>query len=129
MEGEQAKFDEIMNRIGKGLDTHTVFGEPQQVDGSAIIPVAKIRYGGGGGFGGAEGEPSERKPGARGPAGAGEGMGMGFGVSAEPLGVVQVTHGSVEWIPIVDRSRLAMVWSIVTGLVLVMLVGRVFSRR
>jgi uncharacterized spore protein YtfJ len=128
MEGESASFEEIMNRIGKGLDTHTVFGEPEQVDGSAIIPVAKIRYGGGGGFGG-EGKPMPGATAEQAAAGAGEGMGMGFGISAEPLGVVRVMHDSIEWVPIVDRSRILVIWSVVSGLALLILVRRMFAGR
>lgn len=125
MEGESESFQEIMSRIGSGLDTHAVFGEPQQVDGSAIIPVAKIRYGGGGGLGGGEGHPAEGGE----AAGSGEGMGMGFGVSAEPVGVVRIAHDTVEWVPIIDRSRILLVWSIVSGLLLIMAARRLFSSR
>lgn len=129
MEGESASFQEIMSRIGKNLDTHTVFGEPQQVDGSAIIPVAKIRYGGGGGMGGGTGAHPGEDTGTAAEAGAGEGMGLGFGVTAQPLGVVRVRHDSVEWVPIIDRSRLAVIWSVVGGLLLLAVVRRLLGPR
>lgn len=125
MEGGNESFQEIMSRIGRGLDTHAVFGEPLQVDGSSVIPVAKIRYGGGGGTGSGEGVPAEKA----GEQGSGEGMGLGFGVTAEPLGVVRVGHDTIEWVPIVDRTRLAVIWSVVSGLLLVIAARRIFSRR
>lgn len=112
METEKQSFEEIMSRIGKGLDTHTVFGEPEQVDGSVIIPVARISYGGGGGLGAGTG--------AEEPEASGEGMGMGFGVKAQPLGVVRVRAESVEWVPIIDRTRLLAIWSAVGGMLLIM---------
>lgn len=123
MEGEKETFREIVDGIGRGLDTHTVFGEPLQLDGSVIIPVAKIGYGGGGGLGGAQAQPGRDAT-----TGPGEGMGMGFGVKAQPLGVVRVAHDTVEWIPTVDRDRLVWLWSIVGSFLLIMAVKRLFSR-
>jgi len=129
MAGEKESFEELLSRIGKGLDTRTVFGEPEMLDGSAIIPVAKISFGGGGGFGGGTGTKGAEVTAEEAEAGGGEGMGGGFGAKAEPLGVIQVKDEGVRWIPIVDVSRLAAIWAAVSGFLLIMVVGRLLKRR
>lgn len=130
MEGQSESYEALLERIGKGLDTHAVFGEAQTLDGTAVIPVARISYGGGGGFGGGTGAPGEAQTGeiAEGVTGSGEGMGGGFGAAAQPLGVIQVKEGSVRWVPIVDVTKLASIWAVVSGLLLIMAVGRMFRR-
>jgi uncharacterized spore protein YtfJ len=127
MEGEKQSFESVMSRIAKGLDTHTVFGEPEMLDGSAIIPVAKIGYGGGGGSGTGQAKPGG-ETGAEMGAGTGEGTGMGFGVTAKPLGVIEVKHDSVRWIPVIDTNRIIAIWSVLGGLAIVLL-ARAIGRR
>ena len=113
MEHDEGSVPELLRRIGEKLDTSTVFGEARMLDGSAIIPVARISYGGGGGSG------SE-------PSGGEEqhGEGVGFGVVARPLGVIEVRHESLRWVPVVDWGRLAVLWSVVVGLFLLFGLGR-----
>lgn len=108
MENEEGSVRELLERLSGKLDTNAVFGEARMVDGSAIIPVARITYGGGGGGGGEHGEEEQH------------GEGLGFGMTARPLGVIEVRHESVRWVPAVDWSRLALVWSITAGLFLLL---------
>ena len=117
---QQDDFKELISRIGRGIDTKTVFGEVQVLEGRAIIPVASVSFGGGGGAGSGEGGPADAHKGGAGKEGAagakggpdamgeGSGMGMGFGVYAKPLGVIEVTAQEVRWVPIVDVSKLAI---------------------
>lgn len=112
-------FERLVHEIGAGLDTTTIFGEPRMLDGKAIIPVASIQYAGGGGGGGGETAGEESGTDVESASG-GEGFGGGFGVMAKPLGVIEVEHDGVRWVPVVDYSRLALVWSVIGGMLLLM---------
>lgn len=90
----------VLSRLDAVKDTMSVqraFGEPYQIDGVTVIPVAKV----GGGGGGGEGGPPEQ------PA-AGAGAGMGFGVGVKPLGVYVVKDGQVTWQPALDVARIVL---------------------
>jgi uncharacterized spore protein YtfJ len=92
----------VLSRLDAVKDTMNVrraFGDPYEVDGVTLIPVAKV--GGGGGGGGGEGGPPDK------PA-AGNGAGMGFGVGVKPLGVYAVRDGQVSWQPAVDVMRIVL---------------------
>lgn len=98
------------------LTVKRVFGDPYEVDGVMVIPVASVRGGGGGGVGtGAEGEST------------GSGSGVGYGLSARPLGVYVVRNGTVTWQPAVDEMRLR-IGSLVVGGLAILTAGRVLRR-
>ena len=88
-------FEKIRG-VGDTLNVRRVFGEPYEVDGCTVIPVAKVAggAGGGGGEGNKQGE-------------SGTGFGTGFGLQARPVGVYQVRDGEVVWKPAIDVTRLA----------------------
>jgi uncharacterized spore protein YtfJ len=102
-----AMIEEILSRIGQVHDrasVKTVFGEPLQIDGRTIIPVAKVRYGFGLGFGGvgrAKKEREEQEP-------SGEGGGGGAGVSVTPVALLEITAQETKVKPVVDVTRLAV---------------------
>jgi uncharacterized spore protein YtfJ len=99
-------LEEILNRIGQvheRASVKTVFGEPLQVDGRTIIPVAKVRYGFGVGFGGL-GRGTKEK--AEEPSG--EGGGGGAGVSITPVALLEITGQETKVKPVVDVTRLAV---------------------
>ena len=73
-----------------------VFGDPIELDGVTVIPVARVAGGAGGGGGGTE-EGDD----------PGSGFGGGFGMDARGIGVYEVRDGSVIWKPAVDVTRLA----------------------
>jgi uncharacterized spore protein YtfJ len=100
-------LNQMFETIEKARDTaqwQAAFGQPQEIEGRTVIPVAKVGYGFGFGFGqgtspaGEEGEP----------ASAGEGGGAGGGVSASPVGVIVVDDEKVSFRPIQDESRIAL---------------------
>lgn len=96
-------LEEMLNRIAQvheRASVRTVFGEPFQVDGRTIIPVAKVQYGLGFGMGRKEKEKDE--------AGAGEGGGGGAGVSIRPIAVLEITGQETKVKPVVDVTRLAL---------------------
>ena len=71
------------------LTVRRVFGDPIQVNGTTVLPVAYLRGGGGGG-------------------GRAEDSGAGFGVMAKPAGVFAVRDGHVTWRPAVDVNRVIL---------------------
>jgi len=116
----------VFEHIGDEANTDMVFGESRVMGDHVIIPVARVRYGGGAGAGGGE---RERDPEAEHAAVASEGVGGGFGVSAVPMGAIDVTNDRVAWSPLVDWGRLATIWSVVSGMALLMVLARNLFRR
>lgn len=94
--------ERMAERIGGKASVRSVFGDPIERDGITIIPVAKVRWG----FGGGEGGPIAVGPGrsggspfsdaaedsTAGPGGAGgaAGSGGGGGVTADPVGYLEI---------------------------------------
>lgn len=99
------------------LTVRRVFGEPEEVNGVTIIPVARVA----GGAGGGGGEGSHESD-------TGSGFGTGFGLQARPVGVYAISDGNVEWKPSIDVNRLARGGQVLAGLAIVCLTF-VLSRR
>jgi uncharacterized spore protein YtfJ len=96
----------IVNQAG----AKAVYGEPISVDGKTIVPVARIRYGFGGGSGSKAGEKQE------------QGFGGGCGFSGDPIGVVEITRESTRFVPIGDRRKVAFAMAV--GIWLGLLIAR-----
>lgn len=111
-EGRQERFIEsLARRVGLHAGAQAVFGEPVERGELTVIPVAKVRWGFGGGTG-------------QGPAGGGTGEGGGGGVAASPLGFIEVRPGGavfrriedpVAYWPLVLVGSLAA-WILLRGL-------------
>ncbi len=115
---------DVVHGIGRDVDVRLVYGEPQAVHGRTLIPVAQIRYMGGGGFGGGSGREIDEE--THRPTGEGHGLGAGLRVSARPLGIVEFTEERERWIPTLDVNRLIAIWSLVAGAVLIATVRGLF---
>jgi uncharacterized spore protein YtfJ len=94
-----------------------VFADPVERDGITVIPVAKVRWGFGGGSGRGIEEGSETGE-------VGEGSGGGGGVMASPLGFIEIRDGRAEFkrtsdptaaVPIIVASGVAA-WLCLRGL-------------
>jgi uncharacterized spore protein YtfJ len=96
-----------------------VFGEPYELDGVTVIPVARISGGAGGGGGEGTGPDEE----------GGKGFGTGFGFGAQPVGVYEVRDGAVEWRPAVDVGKLAKGGQVLAGIITVCLTLVLLRRR
>ena len=94
---------EMLKSIAEAAKVETVFGEPREIAGKTVIPVARIAYGGGGG--GGQGQCGE--------SGTGTGGGGGLGVNVQPLGVFVITEGAERWVPSVDVTRVMIAGSAV----------------
>jgi uncharacterized spore protein YtfJ len=111
-----------LSRLDAVKDVMTVkrvFGEPTQVDGVTVVPVAVVRGGGGGGGGGGS-TPADNEQ--------GEGAGIGFGVNTRPVGVFTVKDGAVTWQPAVDVTRIVL-GSQLVALAALFFVGRALRHR
>src|SRR5205823_6614286 len=78
---------EILTGAQSAMTARRVFGDPIEVRGVTILPVATVGGGGGGG----------QK--------AGDNSGVGFGVAARPAGVYIIRdNGSVTWRPALNLN-------------------------
>ena len=95
----QKYFESFQDKIVPSAHVKTVFGEPIAAEGKTIIPVAKIRYGFGGGMGSGPSRSGDEQR-------IGQGGGGGGGVMANPIGVVEVSAAGTHFVPIHSRKRL-----------------------
>jgi uncharacterized spore protein YtfJ len=104
--------DEMVRRIGSipdDLSAGACFGAPVERDGHTLIPVARINFGYGMGFGGGTG--SKGVPGdfaADSEGGEGGGGGGGGGGSATPVAIIDITDGDVQIKAVEDTTRITM---------------------
>lgn len=98
---------ELLQKIGETMGStatvKAVFGEPIQVNGKTVVPVAKVAYAFGGGFGqGKNSAHAERQ---------GEGGGGGGGVRAFPAGALEITDTGTRFVPFTDVRWLVAVFT------------------
>ncbi len=116
--GRGSEFVErLANRVGLQAGANAVFGDPVEREGVTVIPVAKVRWGFGGGSGRGIEEGSETGE-------IGEGSGGGGGVAASPLGFIEIRDGRAEFkrahdpvsaVPVIIASGVAA-WMCLRGL-------------
>jgi uncharacterized spore protein YtfJ len=104
----------------------TVFGPPRKENGRTIIPVARVAYGFGGGFGTAaqKGRAGAKQRGAKGSPSGDSGLGGGGGMRVIPAGMFEVTSEGARFLPV--RGSMATTAIAVAGGVLV---GTLLGRR
>jgi uncharacterized spore protein YtfJ len=93
------QLQRIAETIGSTATVKSVFGEPILANGKTVVPVAKVAYGFGAGFGTAK-EGPQRDP-------QGEGGGGGGGVRAFPAGALEITAEGTRFVPFRDPLWLA----------------------
>lgn len=105
---------EMLEHVRQLFTVERVYGEPIEVMGKTIIPVAQIAASGGGGGGEGEG-PADAAGSVTGTAENaahvmqhGSGMGFGFGGTARPLGFMVVDGDKTTWVPIVNPEKIAL---------------------
>jgi uncharacterized spore protein YtfJ len=103
----------MVRRIGTIQDevgASACFGAPVERDGHTIIPVARVSFGYGMGFGGGSG--GKGVPGdfadAQTEGGEGGGGGGGGGGSSTPVAIIDITDNDVRISPITDATRIAI---------------------
>ena len=76
---------EKLAEISRSAGVETAYGDPVQVDGISLVPVALVYYG----FGGGEGDSAE----------SGKGSGGGGGGMSLPIGAYVKSGGSLRFEP------------------------------
>jgi uncharacterized spore protein YtfJ len=107
--GTHTALEEVFKSMVDHAGAKTVYGDPVSVGGKTIVPVAKIRYG----FGGGSGRKNDRE----------HGGGGGGGMVANPIGVVEITEAQTRFIPISLPTRI-IAGTVILGLCLGWLLGR-----
>ncbi len=85
----------VAERLGANAGASAVFGPPVERGGVTVIPVARLRWGVGGGRG-------------RDKRQHGEGFGGAGGVQAVPLGFIELREGTAKYRRVQDPLRLAL---------------------
>ncbi len=90
----------IGEKLGSTATVKSVFGEPIQVQGKTVLPIAKVAYG----FGAGSGTGPHKNGGDGHPV---EGGGGGGGVRAFPAGALEITETGTRFIQFTDARALA----------------------
>ncbi len=90
----------VKNALGDRLSAEVAYGEPVVVEGTTVIPVARVMMGFG--AGGGVGEPALSGNGDE--AVAPVGGGGGGGGMVQPLGFIEIDATGARWVPI-EPSR------------------------
>jgi uncharacterized spore protein YtfJ len=88
-------LERIADRIGARASVGAVFGEPIERGDLTVVPVARVRWGFGGGAGNAD-----QAPGASGDAGVAGGGGGGGGAAADAVGYLEIGPEGATFRPI-----------------------------
>jgi len=96
----------IAEKLGAVARAATVFGEPVERDGITVIPVAKARWGFGGGAGFRKDDDGGSKQ--------EDGAGGGGGVQVTPVGFIEIKNDAANFRPI---RTVSLSW-IITGSIL-----------
>ena len=80
-------LDRLTEQLEAGANARAVFGEPIERDGITVIPVARARWGIGGGTGAI---PDEQRG----------GTGAGGGLTIAPAGFIEICEGHAKFRPI-----------------------------
>lgn len=117
--GSADRFISTMaEKLGAVARAATVFGEPVERDSVTVIPVAKARWGFGGGAG-------QRRD-ARGGGTLEDGAGGGGGVQVTPVGFIEIKNNEANFRPI---RRVSVPWILMGGVCGLLLVREVLKRR
>jgi uncharacterized spore protein YtfJ len=88
---ESGFTERLAERVGVTARASAVFGDAVESGGVTVIPVAKAKWGFGGGSGGRDGE---------------EGAGGGGGTSVSPVGYIELCAGEARFRRISNRTQI-----------------------
>jgi uncharacterized spore protein YtfJ len=111
-------IDSALEHLRTSASVKTVYGEPMVIDGKTVIPVAKVAYAFGSGNG--KKEKGERQT-------AEQGEGAGGGLSAKPIGVVEISGKETKFVPIGTTKKLAIAGLV--GSAVGLFVGLILGKR
>ncbi|ADU31717.1 hypothetical protein [Evansella cellulosilytica] len=90
----EVPFKPIVDKFSKHKDSTLVYGETIDLETKKVLPVARIRYIGGGGGGFTQGNKDA----------LGEGGGGGGYISVKPVGVYEITENKTTFKPPVSKT-------------------------
>jgi uncharacterized spore protein YtfJ len=103
--GAKEMLEKVGEVFGSAAKAKSVFGDPIQLDGKTVVPVAKVVMGFGSGFGTGRGpNQSSAEPQA-------EGGGGGGGMRAIPAGALEITPSQTRFIPFHDTRWLGLAFA------------------
>jgi uncharacterized spore protein YtfJ len=108
--GAEDVFQQVRSVIER-IGVKSIYGEPVSAGEKTVIPVAKVRYGFGGGFGKSE---TDR---------AGQGGGGGGGFIGSPAGFIEITPEGSHFVVIGEYRKIAA--ALLVGVALGLLAGKV----
>jgi len=112
-----AKVAKTLHSLGDhlqvGASVRNVYGDPVDVGGRTVIPIARVSYGFGAGGGARGSEEAESERG---------GSGGGAGMSARPVGALEISEAGTRFIPFVDPARLGI--ALIAGFLIGLAIGR-----
>jgi uncharacterized spore protein YtfJ len=118
MNHAQEILHSLTERFAASANVKQVFGEPIEAQGKTIVPVARVWYHVGAGWGGRKADSGE----------GGHGGGGGGGkVVASPVGVLEVTPEGVRFERFFDARQAGML--VGAGLLLGLVVRRLLSSK
>jgi uncharacterized spore protein YtfJ len=93
----------LAERIGARANVKAVFGEPIERDGLVVVPVARVRwgFGGGAGSGPMAAAPGGSTDGSAGTPSGGSGEGGGGAATADAIGWLEIGPDGASFKPIV----------------------------
>lgn len=108
--------ERLADLIGAKAGVQAVFGEPVRHDDLTVIPVARVRWGFGGGGGRADGPET----------GLASGSGGGGGVAADPIGYLEIGSDGAAFRPIREPypSPAFLIASGLTAAIVIRALGR-----
>ena len=121
MNQAQEILQSMAEKFATSASVKQVFGEPIERGGKTIVPVARVQYRLGGGYGGGEQTGSEVNRPLAGGGGGGGGV-----VKAKPVGALEITDAGTRFVRFVDPVDI--VKACVGGLVAIMVIRRLLRR-
>lgn len=108
----------IAEKLGAVAQASTIFGQAVERNGITVIPVAKARWGFGGGGGQRRDEGHDGK--------LEDGAGGGGGVQVTPVGFIEITNNEAKFRPIRSSS---LPWIVAGSIVSLLLARKTLLRR
>lgn len=93
-------LDALTDTIQRSATVKVIYGDPVEAAGKTIVPVARVSYGFGGGYGIGKARGGKDRSQEDPSAGQDEGGGGGGHVNVTPLGVVEITPAQTRYLPI-----------------------------
>jgi len=114
-------IERLIERIGGHGSVRAVFADPVERDGLTIIPVARVRWGVGGGTGHGPGTAAD----------SGSGSGGGGGLTADPVGYIEIGPDGAAFVSIADPrpSPLFLLAAGFAGAMVLRAIARLTGRR